>query len=1028
MKFKILLLFILMCVLPFGLAAQDSGISGDSEINRCEVKSYTISMENTSGFDLTNLVVVAKLENLTGFSYVPGTTSMDVNGGGAFCTANPAASPGYSGNCASTPSGSYLVWDLDSLCGAQTLSNGSTLNITFQLETGCTAVSGSLNTLIDYTYNSTDDCDETGVLNIQVNPGAVVIKKTPNVIPQELGQNVTWTIQIENTGFGVIENVEVTDVLGAGLQYDSSTQSGNNSGQTTTWTSNEYAALASMDPGDILTMDIEAQVIACENLDNVADVQFGCSPSPTTPCYNTADNAGASAVASVQRIAKTPVIAFTPPDIDFTYCDDTESVQIDITNDGDGSAFQLYTIIDFAPLTVSNVVATPLDFVDGSFSGSYSVGDTRFEFNNEIPPSGTFRLTFDLTFDSSSDEWCGDTFPTGDLLWQKRYLDQCNQLFYPPVELSQMNAPSDQTGLLAAKTNGPIQISIDGSITYNISSSYTGPTSCGSGSTGVVTVVDTLPEGCTVTNAGGGTWDNTAGPTGDGTTGGTITWTYAASSSLSTSIEVDVPTSAECELYCNTVMVNNLEATVTDCCGCDLSATDSQETAIECAEGVTSSKTNNSPQERCSTVSYTNTYTFSGGSGVSLNALTFTENAENNQEYATGTVSVDLSGTGDITGSVGINDTTPGGTLELDFSGAAATPLAGRTLTITYDLDITASTLAACTSSTFYSWSDLEMGPSGSSCLGNGVIHEVTQVSIGTPGMSVAVDGLGQIYHTCETKTITLTVTQTTDYNPKDVRVVLTGLNYFAVTPGSTSGSGVATTGGNYIPAEVGGNYVWEFGDNFTGSGQTATITIDVQKRCTGDGNLDATVYWDDACTDDANYDDTCSAVGSETPTLLLMGDILIEKTPETYYAAENKATWVIYVTNRGTGKAYNVWVDDVLGSGLSYDHVGDIAVVVPDTGDVTITDGLDHTGSAINGVGILIDEMDAGERRQITLTADQIACTGLTNNVTANWGCVGAALCQTDVTDDSVVELPAPNLINTNTGANKTKKPADCR
>ncbi|MCP4708789.1 MAG: hypothetical protein GY869_09205, partial [Planctomycetes bacterium] len=188
-KMTILLLAV-FCVIPLGLFSQSTGITGDSSINRCETKSYTISIVNDSGSPLTGLVIVARLENLTGFSYVTGTASLDINGGGAFCTANPTTG-GYSGLCAPAPSAPYLVWDIDSLCGAQTLNDTDTLNITFQLETGCTAVSGSLNTYIDYSLpGPTPMCDSTGVLNIQVDPGAVTIKKTPNVIPQVLGQNV----------------------------------------------------------------------------------------------------------------------------------------------------------------------------------------------------------------------------------------------------------------------------------------------------------------------------------------------------------------------------------------------------------------------------------------------------------------------------------------------------------------------------------------------------------------------------------------------------------------------------------------------------------------------------------------------------------------------------------------------------------------------------------------------------------------------------------------------------------------------
>jgi uncharacterized repeat protein (TIGR01451 family) len=969
-------LFVLMA--SFGLLAQSTGITGDSTINRCETKSYTISIQNNSGNPLTNIVVTGELGNIPDFSYVSGSSSIDVNGGGAFCTANP------------TPSGNNIVWNINAACGSFTLNNGDTLNVTFSLSTNCTAVSGSLNTTINYDISGAPSSD-TGVLNIQVNPGAVTIKKTDPVIPQVLGSNVTWTLTVENTGFGIIENVEITDTLGAGLAYVSSTESGNNSGQVTTWTSAEFAALASMDPGDILTMDITAQVIACDNLENVADVRFGCDPSPTNTCFDTSIDGG-TANASVQRIVRTPLIGFTPPDVTFDYCDDVKNVAFTITNTGDGIAYNVWTIIDFTGFTVSNVSAGAV----------YNVGQTRFELADPLAASGgNYNLSFDLTYTG----WCGGTFPSGDLLWQKLYEDECAQQFYPPVELSSMNAPASSTSLTVSKSGAPSQIEIGGTITYTITSSYSGPLNCDSpsGSTGLITVVDTIPNGLTVTDAGGGVW-----VPGGGGTGGTITWTYTPPASLNTTITVQIPDVTQCEAFCNTVFTNTISASGTDCCGCALSANDSQTTAIECAEGVTSDKTSSSPTERCADTTYTNTYVFSGGSGVNLNDLVFTELAENQQVY-NGNLSILLNG-GPVAG-VALNDTTPGGTVELDFSGAAATPLAGSTLVISYDLTATTNTIAACGGNTFYSWSSLDMGPAGSSCLGDGVIHETTEVNIGSPSMSVSVSGLGQIFHTCETKQIDIVLTQTSNFNPKDVKLVLSGLNYFVVNPGSVTCTGAVSPVSCNPVIDGSGNYVWTFNDVFTANGTSATITLNVQKRCTGGGDLVATAYFDDRCTDDATPDELCSAVGSETPALLLKGDLLIEKTPETYYAATNTVVWEIYVTNRGTGTAYNVWVDDLLGTGLTHNNA-----VVDDMTGVTVTAGQDHDGN-VNAqyTTISIADMTAGERRQITLTADVVDCNNLTNDVTANWGCVGVE-CQTDVTDNSLVQIPAPNLINTNT------------
>ncbi|TFG85653.1 MAG: DUF11 domain-containing protein, partial [Chromatiales bacterium] len=325
-------------------------------------------------------------------------------------------------------------------------------------------------------------------------------------------------------------------------------------------------------------------------------------------------------------------------------------------------------------------------------------------------------------------------------------------------------------------------------------------------------------------------------------------------------------------------------------------------------------------------------------------------------------------------------------------------------------MTITEDTVGACSGATFYSWSALDLNLiTGSECLPDGIIYETTTVSVDPPAMSLAISGLGQIIDKCQTQTITLTLTQTSaTATPKDVRLVLSGLNYYVVDPAATVCSGaVAPT--NCTPAMSGDDSVWYFADGFSGSGQQAVLQLTVQKRCSGGGDLSAAAYFDDNCNDDGTYNDTCSANATETPALLLNGDLLIEKNPEVYYAATNTVEWKIYFTNRGSGSAYNVWLDDVLGAGLDYSS----AVVNNMTG-VTVTADQDHEGSAINGCTIAISEMTAGQRREVTFQATLLSCNNLTNDVSTSWGCVGVN-CQTAVSDHSTVAIPRPLLLNTN-------------
>ncbi len=398
-------------------------VTGATSVDQCDrdnsdSNSYTISIKNDSGSDMTSLAVLAKLENLIGFSHLTGSTSIDVDGEIAFCTADPVISGGYSGACSPDPGEPYLSWDIDTLCSSSpfTLGDGETLNITFKLQTSSSAVSGSLQTYVDYDSSGSSMCDDTGVLGIDVNPGAVTITKTPTYFEAEPDDPVSWTITVENTGTGDIKNVEVTDVLEEGLTFDTATQGGDNSGQTTNWTANEYPALARMGSGEVLTMDIDATVGRCGGdlcagrLENTADVRFGCYASPSPASYDTSVDGG-TARAFIQH-PSVPYLEFTPPDITFTSCSETQNVMFAIANIGKGIAYDVSIGVDFEGLVVSDV----------STGASYNVGGKRFELVDSLAKSGDSGDSYTLSFDLTSSE-C-NSFPAENLLWQNLYTDE----------------------------------------------------------------------------------------------------------------------------------------------------------------------------------------------------------------------------------------------------------------------------------------------------------------------------------------------------------------------------------------------------------------------------------------------------------------------------------------------------------------------------------------------------------------------------------------------------------------------------
>jgi hypothetical protein len=151
-------------------------------------------------------------------------------------------------------------------------------------------------------------------------------------------------------------------------------------------------------------------------------------------------------------------------------------------------------------------------------------------------------------------------------------------------------------------------------------------------------------------------------------------------------------------------------------------------------------------------------------------------------------------------------------------------------------------------------------------------------------------------------------------------------------------------------------------------------VTVPVTTRCGGPLiGLAAQGFFDDRCKDDAVYNDTCSTSSSASSSLRLSGDIYITMTPEVVYTTLREVTWRIELYNSSNGTAYNVLVDDVLGTesgrGLAYD---------PDATSVSYTTGPGRTvvtTAKPDGAGatFLFSRIAPGERPVITFTANLI-------------------------------------------------------
>ncbi|MBU7009885.1 MAG: DUF11 domain-containing protein [Theionarchaea archaeon] len=952
-----LVTFVLLCSLLNNIGSQPVltvNVAGDSTVNMCEQHDYTITVQNTSTTETaTNVGVVAT---------IPAGFQITNAGGGSVV-------------------GQTITWN------AGDLGPSASWNVTITLEITCTAVSGQI--LVEASHDTGGPFQ--GSLYVSVQPGAVTITKTPTVIPAHLNDTVHWTLTVTSTGFGTIQNVVVSDTLGAGLQFDAvQSTPGDTSGlPTVVWDQTHIPALALMNPGDQVLIEVYAQVIACNGLNNYAQAEWSCNGAP---CETETTQA------SVQLILEEPGISYVLPNFQLPYCSAGTQFTIPITNSGTGTAHNFWLYVDFDPLTVT--VNAP----GGAF---YDAVNDRF-FVGDIPAGSTVNLVFTLT----NADWCQNR-PSGTLLFQPEYYDDCGEVFYPPIQFGSLSVVGATS--LSATKSGPYEAYLGEQVTYTLSVTYTGDPVCVQNSSNI-TIVDTIPNGFTVVNSGGGAIIGT-----------TIQWTILPTATpWSTNIVLQVPSYAQCELYCYTSAVNTLDATVTDCCGCVLTASATASTYLECEQLVDSEKTVASVPgnwEKCTELTYTNTYVFADNALLdteSWNSMVFYEEMANNQEYvSTQPVTITDNNNPLNTCSINITPTVVGGELVYDFSGydfSGCPPIRNSTLVIEYNLRTTDTSQPDCASTfTFYDWSRLYTGwPDFGQCMPDSVIQEGETITIYQSDMDISISGLPIMIDVCGTYTVTITLTNTqAAVDAYDVVVFFPTTNY-EIDLGSVVYTGVIPNSGPTLTAVPSQGYLWDYGDNFT-AGTSGTITFDITKRCAPGCACGATVYFDDLCNDDDSpdiSDPVCTESVSLTP-FVLQASIFIKKVPELIYATTNQVTWKIYTTNSGSGTAYNVWVDDVLGSDLQYnssfaeDLLGNPVAV-------TTNPNQDHNGGVINGVSWIFDSIPAGATRVITLTADLIGCVNLDNDVSSSWGCLGTD-CQLPVTDHSTVAIPPANAVTTN-------------
>jgi len=755
------------------------------------------------------------------------------------------------------------------------LAAGERIKVEFNLTTACDTPSGERIKADLFYLGGSDSRSSAAML---VKHGFLNLAKTPTVVEAGAGDVVNWTIAVENTGLGPAYNVRVNDTLSSGLNRLSIDSPGGGMN----WT---YEVIA---PGEKKTVNISANVTACIDLFNEVNASWGCDGSPCQEVY---------AKASVKFVPRDPDLKYTVSPMVVPYCGKV-TVYVNVTNEGEGGIADLQ-------LQFSGISA---DYVVSNVSGAtFYPGNETFCICR-VPSGGWNNFTFDFGMAYGG---CGAKGAAGTVTIYPHHHDDCGNPWYPPVDIVSYSMDSATIPSISVSKAADKSVAYLGEVVnYTLNVTYTAG-SCDENTTR--TIVDFYPANFTLIDSAGGAED---------AANHTIAWTnqtlqdgvaWSRTIRLNASVE-----KAACDCGKSVTNLLNVSEGV-DCCGCSISGASSAEVIIECVnETVLASSAkfaSPTPQENCRNVTYWTVYTFADDVG-SLNwtKVNFTELGGNLQTFPDGNASGTATFT--VNGSCSTSQTiTIGSPTNLGFLNGACGPLGGGTvLNISY-------TLREPQVWSGPDWSALCIEGYGSGCSGDSCLYESASVAVSQADYSIGISGVPTRLDSCQVFNVTITLAKgSPDADPRwighEMHIVYNDTNYRYLGPAVISGitnyvnESYSVPVASFEPARSGNDLVWRLGANISRGGK---IEFPVEKRCPPEKEMNAFL----------NYTDNCGALqtgnASASPSLVLSGNIIIQKNPEVIFALDKNVSWKIYVTNSGSGTAYNVTVNDTLETDLAY-------------------------------------------------------------------------------------------------------------
>jgi len=889
--------------------------------------TYTVTITNNASSCSTYFDF--QIDPSAGFYYLADSAALESSlAGSVSYTDSGQGSPG--GTSTITPTGSPTM---------TALLPGETVTLNFRLATNEDAIS-SQPLLVNFRSGSpTPTTCQFAQENVRTVRGNLIILKSPDLQQAEYGDVISWTVFLRNTGLGTVYSATASDEIGAG------------------YTNVDFSQIPSepitLTVGSEISFPITATVASCENLTNTARAYWNIGNQDGT---GTSTNPVDDQVDIIYQLEK-PSLAYEryPSEIEVLYCDPlSETILITITNSGGPIKDFYFTTTNLDSLSISNL------------SSDWTYSNGTFTYTGGIPAGSIYSdAPVVLSFDIDSNKACSPS-ELDNLEFEPHFKDPCGTPCPGGADFDiEVNAAPDQPQLEINKT-GPSTIFTGESFEFTATLNASNIENI----TDTITVTDNVDAAFIINDV-----DATAGSV--NTSAGLITWTLdtPGSGDIEETLTISVTARDDGECAANKPVTNLIQANALGCPDCPSLSDQAEHTVyIQDSSGsLQYTKSITGSAEICGVPGLTIENIISFDTPITWTNTTFTDSLgiadlPSPLLYQSESLSVILDGV-DRTSDVTITQSSPRLILDLSAMGTVSNT---ADLTITYQLTIPAASLGGTsdTNRSFFSWSEIQMGGvEGGSCLDNNTFYFGNFINLARSDLDLRISTAAP--NACQTTPVTLSVDTLAPQYVAD-HLMLT------MTLGSKDVYTITGYGGGFTlhpPSIVISNgqnitWTWSTSEMITNTGE---IYLDVLRPCGEEEALQAHLDYKDNCAIDLE-DNANQPYTPNEPDLHLF------KTPDQYVVKNKQAVWRYYVTNLGTGPAYNAVVTNTIPSG----HQVVSTTFSSSTGDPV--DVLTTTGTLPSGepyIRWVFSEIGFTERIQVDVYDQIVDACNLPSSVT---------------------------------------------